>query len=53
MKNYLDETKHSFKKIKKNEDIKAYNHIISKIKKLCDLYEYEYEDTNIDYYINE
>ena len=53
MKNYIAKPKYLFKKIKKNEDIQVYNDIINKIKILCDLYNYEYKDTNIDYYIYE
>jgi hypothetical protein len=46
--NHLAETK--YKKLKKDEDIQAYNDAISKIQILCDLYNYEYTDNNIDYY---
>ena len=45
---YLAETK--YKKIKKDEDSQAYNDAISKIQILCNLYNYEFTDNNIDYY---
>ena len=49
--NYLAKTKYLFKQVKKNEDILAYKNIISNIKILCDKYNHNFKDTNIDYFI--